>query len=97
VLQKHCRAVGRAYDEIVQVAHAGVMIAEDERELQRMKERPDVRPPNPGTIVGTPQQVTEKLLAAVEQGAQRVVVHLTDAPRPEGTWLFAAAVMPHLG
>ncbi|HRJ40705.1 MAG TPA: hypothetical protein PL105_02440, partial [Caldilineaceae bacterium] len=86
----------RDYGEIVQIPHAGVMIAQNERELQKMKDRPDMRPPGAGTIVGTPEQVTEKLREAIAQGGDRLVVNLLDAPRPEGTWLFAAAVMPHL-
>ena len=96
ILQEHCAAVGRDYAEIVQAINVGVLVAESERELQKLKERPDVRPPSPGTIVGTAEQVTEQLLAAVAQGAQRIIVNFLDAPRPEGTWLFAAAVMPHL-
>jgi len=96
VLQEHCKAVGRDYGEIVQVAHAGVMIAESEHALQKLKERPDVRPAGAGIIVGTPEQVTEQLLAVIEQGAHQLAVHFVDAPRPEGTWLFASAVMPHL-
>ncbi len=96
VLQEHCKAVGRDYGEIVQIPHAGVMIAESERELQRMKDRPDMRPPGDNTIVGTPEQVTEKLLEAIAQGGHQLVINLLDAPRPEGTWLFASAVMPHL-
>ena len=96
VLQGHCREVGRDYDEIVQVLHTGVLIAESEAELKRMQERDDVRPVDDSTVAGTPEQVTEALLAAVEQGAQRISVHFADSPRPEGTWLFAATVLPHV-
>ena len=49
-----------------------------------------------GTIVGTPEQVTERLRTAIELGAHGVIVHLCDAPRPEGTWLFAERVAPEL-
>jgi alkanesulfonate monooxygenase SsuD/methylene tetrahydromethanopterin reductase-like flavin-dependent oxidoreductase (luciferase family) len=96
VLQEHCREVGRDYEEIVQVLHMGVLIAESEAELKRMQERDDVRPVDASTVAGTPEQVTDALLAAVEQGAQRISVHFADSPRPEGTWLFAATVLPHL-
>ena len=47
-------------------------------------------------IIGTPEQVTEQLLEARRLGADRIVAHFCDAPRPEGTWLFAAAVLPAL-
>jgi alkanesulfonate monooxygenase SsuD/methylene tetrahydromethanopterin reductase-like flavin-dependent oxidoreductase (luciferase family) len=95
VLKQHCLAVGRDYAEIKQAVACGVLIAETEAEVERLKERPEVRPIGDG-IAGTPQQVTEKLLSAIEQGAQRIIVNLADAPRAEGTYLFAATVMPHL-
>ncbi|MCY3994455.1 MAG: LLM class flavin-dependent oxidoreductase [Caldilineaceae bacterium] len=96
VLKEHCRAVGREYDEILQVMHVSVLIAENERELQRLREDPDVRPSGEGSIEGTPAQVTEALLRIVEQGAERITVNIADSPRVEGSYLFAATVLPHL-
>ena len=58
--------------------------------------RPDTRPLADIRLVGTPAQVTEALLAIVAQGAHQITVNFADVPRPEGTWLFAAAVLPHL-
>jgi hypothetical protein len=43
-------------------------------------------------LAGTPERVTEVLRGIIGQGAQ----NFADAPRPEGTQLFAAAVLPHL-
>ena len=96
VLQEHCRAVGRDYDEILQVMHVSVLIAENERELQRLRDDPEVRPSGEGTIEGTPAQVTDALLRIVEQGAGRLTVNIADSPRVEGSYLFAATVLPHL-
>lgn len=96
VLKEHCQAVDRDYDTIKQVVHAGIYVAENEKELERLKNDPAARPAGSGDIVGTPEQVTERLLEAIDQGAQRITMHFGDAPRPEGTWLFAAAVLPHL-
>lgn len=96
VLKDHCRAVGRDYEEIQHVARVGILIAETEREIKRLKAQSFVRPMEEGRLVGTPAQVTETLLGAIEQGADRLTVHFADAPRPEGTWLFAATVLPHL-
>ena len=96
VLKKHCQTVGRDYGEIKQVIHAGIMIAESEAELKRLQDQPGFRPVGTGDIAGTPSQVTERLLEAIDQGAQRITLHFCDAPRPEGTWLFAATVLPHL-
>ena len=96
VLQGHCRAVGRDYDEILQVAHVSILIADTERELQRLKDDPEIRPSGEGTIEGTPAQVTDALLRLVEQGARRITVNIADLPRVEGSYLFAATVLPHL-
>ena len=95
VLKEHCRAVGRDYDEIEQVAAMGILIAENEAEVERLRNSPDVRPIGNG-IAGTPEQVREKLQEAIDQGAHRLVVNFVDAPRLECTYLFAATVLPYL-
>jgi alkanesulfonate monooxygenase SsuD/methylene tetrahydromethanopterin reductase-like flavin-dependent oxidoreductase (luciferase family) len=95
VLKRHCLAIGRDYDQIKRVIATGILIAETEGEVERLRERPEIRPLDEG-IAGTPPQVTEKLLAAIDQGAQRITVWFADAPRLEGTHLFAASVLPHL-
>jgi alkanesulfonate monooxygenase SsuD/methylene tetrahydromethanopterin reductase-like flavin-dependent oxidoreductase (luciferase family) len=95
VLQQHCREAGRDYHNIRQVVRVGVLIAESEQEIQRLKADPAVRPLENGAI-GTPEQVTEQLLSIIAQGADRLTVHFADAPRIDGTELFAAMVLPHL-
>jgi alkanesulfonate monooxygenase SsuD/methylene tetrahydromethanopterin reductase-like flavin-dependent oxidoreductase (luciferase family) len=96
-LKAHCREVGRDYDAIEQVVRVGILIAENEREVERIKARPDTRPPTDIPVVGTPDRVTEVLLAIVKQGARQLTVNFADVPHPEGTWLFAATVLPQLG
>jgi alkanesulfonate monooxygenase SsuD/methylene tetrahydromethanopterin reductase-like flavin-dependent oxidoreductase (luciferase family) len=96
VLKNHCQDVGRDYDEIKQVVRVGILMAETEREIERLQAQPWVRPWEEGRLVGTPTRVTETLLEAIAQGADRLTVHFADAPRPEGTYLFAATVLPHL-
>jgi alkanesulfonate monooxygenase SsuD/methylene tetrahydromethanopterin reductase-like flavin-dependent oxidoreductase (luciferase family) len=95
VLKEHCRAVGRDYDEITQVIRVGVLIAESEQEVQRLKAQPHVRQLD-GGIAGAPEQVAEALLSIVDQGADRLTVHFADAPQPDGAQLFAATVLPLL-
>jgi alkanesulfonate monooxygenase SsuD/methylene tetrahydromethanopterin reductase-like flavin-dependent oxidoreductase (luciferase family) len=95
VLQEHCRAVGRDYDEIQQVVRVGVLIAETEADVRRLQADQAVRPLESGAI-GTPEQVAEQLARIVGQGADRLTVHFADAPRPDGTELFAATVLPRL-
>jgi alkanesulfonate monooxygenase SsuD/methylene tetrahydromethanopterin reductase-like flavin-dependent oxidoreductase (luciferase family) len=96
VLKGHCREVGRDYDTIEQVARVGILIAENEREVERLKTAPGTRPLGDIQVVGTPAQVTQTLLGIIKQGARRLTVNFADVPRPEGTWLFAATVLPHL-
>jgi alkanesulfonate monooxygenase SsuD/methylene tetrahydromethanopterin reductase-like flavin-dependent oxidoreductase (luciferase family) len=95
-LKQHCREVGRDYDAIQKVLRVGILIAETEGEIARIKGQPHVRPIEEDCLVGTPTQVTEALLEMLKQGADRLTVHFSDAPRPEGTNLFTVAVLPHL-
>lgn len=96
VLQDHCAAVGRDYEEILQVIHVGILIGESERDVERQRADPAMRPTDASTLVGTPDQISEGLLAIVAQGAARITIHLCDAPRPDGAQLFAATVLPQL-
>jgi alkanesulfonate monooxygenase SsuD/methylene tetrahydromethanopterin reductase-like flavin-dependent oxidoreductase (luciferase family) len=95
-LKNHCREVGRDYDTITQVVRAGILIAETERELERLRARPDTRPAQDIRIAGTPAQVTEELRSVIAQGAARLTVNFADGPRPDGTRLFAETVLPNL-
>ena len=96
VLKQHCRAVGRDYDEIVQVLRVGILIAETERDVERLKDAPGIRPMADIRLAGTPAQVTETLRRIIKQGARRLTVNFADAPRPDGTRLFAQQVLPAL-
>ncbi|MCI0546314.1 MAG: LLM class flavin-dependent oxidoreductase [Candidatus Rokubacteria bacterium] len=96
VLKGHCRDAGRDYDEIHQVVRVGLLVGETEREVERVKARPDTRPLSDIPVVGTPAQVTDTLRKIVAQGAHRFTVNFADVPRPDGTRLFADAVLPHL-
>jgi alkanesulfonate monooxygenase SsuD/methylene tetrahydromethanopterin reductase-like flavin-dependent oxidoreductase (luciferase family) len=96
VLRAHCKEAGREYDAIVQVVRVGILIAETEREVERLKTAPGVRPMSDIRLAGTPAQVTETLQRIVRQGAHRLTVNFADAPRPDGTLLFAQTVLPWL-
>jgi len=95
-LKAHCREARRDYDAIQQVVRVGILIADSERDVARLKAAPWIRSLDDIQLVGTPAQVTEALLGIVAQGAQRLTVNFADVPRPEGTWLFSAAVLLHL-
>jgi alkanesulfonate monooxygenase SsuD/methylene tetrahydromethanopterin reductase-like flavin-dependent oxidoreductase (luciferase family) len=55
-----------------------------------------VRPMSDIPLAGTPAQVTDTLRAIIRQGARRLTVNFADAPRPDGTRLFAEQVLPRL-
>jgi alkanesulfonate monooxygenase SsuD/methylene tetrahydromethanopterin reductase-like flavin-dependent oxidoreductase (luciferase family) len=61
-----------------------------------VKGQPGIRPMSDIRLVGTPAQVTDGLRAILARGARRLTVNFADAPRPDGTQLFAARVLPHL-
>jgi alkanesulfonate monooxygenase SsuD/methylene tetrahydromethanopterin reductase-like flavin-dependent oxidoreductase (luciferase family) len=96
ILQEHCRAVGRDYDSIVQVIAPQVLIAESEADLRRLQESGRARAVTANGIAGTPDQITDLLLAGVRQGATRINVSFADTPRTDGTQLFIERVLPHL-
>jgi alkanesulfonate monooxygenase SsuD/methylene tetrahydromethanopterin reductase-like flavin-dependent oxidoreductase (luciferase family) len=96
VLKAHCREAGRDYDAIVQVVRVGILIAETEAEVTQLESEPYVRPRSDIQVAGTPEQVTETLRRIVGQGADRLTVNFADAPRPDGTLLFAERVLPVL-
>lgn len=96
VLKGHCKDVGRDYDQIVQVVRVGILVAETEAEVDRMKGQPGIRPMSDIRLAGTPAQVADGLRAILTRGARRLTVNFADAPRPDGTQLFAAKVLPHL-
>ncbi len=96
VLKQHCADVGRDYDEIVQVIAPHILIAETEAEVRRLQESGQVRATSGNGIAGTPEKVTDILLAGIRQGARRVIVSFADTPRTDGTLLFIERVLPHL-
>jgi alkanesulfonate monooxygenase SsuD/methylene tetrahydromethanopterin reductase-like flavin-dependent oxidoreductase (luciferase family) len=96
VLKAHCRDVKRGYDRIQQVIRVGILIAETEREVERVKAQPDTRPLADIHLIGTPAQVTETLRGIIRQGADQLTVNFADVPRPDGTRLFAETVLPNL-
>lgn len=96
VLQEHCRAVGRDYDEIVQVTASNLLLAENDAAVKKLVEADHVRPVGANGFAGTPAQVTERLLTAIDQGARRLNVSFSDSPRLESTQLFIDEVLPHL-
>jgi F420-dependent oxidoreductase-like protein len=100
VLKGHCAAVGRDYDEIVKTWSPEVFIREDEGEIVAGGTRSFWGEPfeswRDGNLVGTPEQVAEKLRAYAALGCGGVVPWCSDYPETESLRLFAEQVMPEL-
>lgn len=98
VLKGHCRDVGRDYDEIVKSWSPEVFIREDEAEIVAGGTRSFWGEPyeswREGNLVGTPEQVIEKIKAYEELGVGALVVWPSDFPETDTLRLLAEQVMP---
>jgi F420-dependent oxidoreductase-like protein len=99
ILKEHCKAVGRDYDEIVKTISGEVFVRETEDEIlaagtKSMWGEP-VESWREGNLVGTPEQVAEKIQAYVEIGAGGFIPWCSDYPDTETLHLFAEKVIPN--
>ncbi len=98
VLQGHCAAVGRDYDEITKTWSPELFLRETEAEVAAAGSKSFWGEPveswTAGNLVGTPEQVAEKLQAYAALGCGGVVPWVADYPDTETLTLFATQVMP---
>jgi F420-dependent oxidoreductase-like protein len=98
ILKEHCRAVGRDYDEIRKTWSPEVFVRESEEEVTAAGTRSlwgeEVESWRAGNLVGTPEQVAEKVQAYVDLGCRGFVPWCADYPDTTSLELFAATVMP---
>jgi F420-dependent oxidoreductase-like protein len=87
VLVDHCRAVGRDYDEIQKTWSPEVLIREDEQELIRGGTRSVWGVPydqwSAENLVGTPEQVAERIQTYIDLGCTGFYPWCSDYPVPE--------------
>jgi F420-dependent oxidoreductase-like protein len=103
VLGEHCEAEGRDIAEIVKIAHAGIVVIDKtdagvRRRLESLAASPppmlrglDIDQLARQLIVGTPDQVTERLHAFMEAGADGLTLRVCDLEDLEPIELAAAA------
>jgi F420-dependent oxidoreductase-like protein len=98
VLKQHCEDVGRDYDEIRKTISGEVLIRETEAELEEIGSLSLWREPfdswRQGNLVGTPEQVCEKLQAYIDLGCTGFVPWCSDYPSTQSLELFAEQVIP---
>ncbi|HVC34736.1 MAG TPA: LLM class flavin-dependent oxidoreductase [Chloroflexota bacterium] len=98
VLAEHCQKVGRdVADILVNWQCQVVAIAHSEAEARAQAERSALYPHSQSSaIVGSPEQVTERLQAFVDVGVRDFILRFSDFPRLDGARRFAREVAPKL-
>lgn len=98
VLQGHCKEIGRDYDEITKTWSPEVFVRESEDELaaggSRSRWGEGFDSWRAGNLVGTPEQVAEKIQTYLDLGCRGFVPWCADYPDEETLRLFAGKVMP---
>jgi F420-dependent oxidoreductase-like protein len=98
VLRRHCAAVGRDPDEIVMTWSPEVFIRPTEAEVVAAGTRSLWNEPfdswREGNLVGTPEQVAEKIQAYRDLGCGGLVPWCSDYPETTSLELLANEVMP---
>ncbi len=87
ILKDHCKAVGRDYDEIEKTISGEVMIRETEDELRAIGTKSlwgeEFDSWQAGNLIGTPEQVAEKIQAYIDLGATSFMPWTSDYPSTE--------------
>ena len=99
VLKSHCASVGRDFDEIQLTWSPEVFIRPTEDDVSSSRSRSQWGEPaeswRAGNLVGTPEQVSEKLQAYVDLGLAGVIPWCSDYPDTTTMELLARDVMPN--
>ncbi len=100
VLKGHCKTEGRDYDEIQKTWSPEVFIRESEKEIVDGGSRSTFEEPfdswRAGNLVGTPEQVAEKIKTYVDLGCTGFYPWCSDYPSTETMTLFAERVIPEV-
>lgn len=98
VLARHCKDVGRDYDEIEKTWSPEVFVRETEQEINDAGSRSFWGEPfeswSAGNLVGTPDQVAEKVRTYMDLGVTSFMPWCSDYPEDTTLRLFAEQVIP---
>jgi F420-dependent oxidoreductase-like protein len=97
VLKRHCDAVGRDYDEIEKTWSPEIYARESESELRAIGGSTFGEPFDSwqaGNLVGTPQQVIDKIGAYQEMGVGSIIAWCRDYPALDTLTLVGEQVIP---
>lgn len=96
VLREHCERLSRPYDQITRSIYQSVIIGRDEADVAARSERLASYIPRNGALIGTPDQLIDKLGAFARVGTQYTIFRMADWTDPEAVRLFAERVIPAL-
>ena len=98
ILKGHCASVGRDYEEIRKTWSPEVFVRETEAEVAAAGTRSlwgePVESWRDGNLVGTPEQVAEKIQAYLDLGCSGFIPWCADYPDTTSLELFATEVIP---
>ena len=99
VLRAHCADVGRDPDTITMTWTPHVLLRDDEAEQRRLQPRrgETFESWREGNLVGTAEQVAEKIRAYLDLGCRGIVPWFPDYPDHESLERFATEVLPEVG
>jgi len=99
VLARHCEAVGRDYDDIEKTWSPEVFVRETEAEVRAVGGSTFGEPFDSwqaGNLVGTPDQVIERIGRYREMGCTSIIPWCRDYPATDTLTLFAEQVIPRV-
>jgi F420-dependent oxidoreductase-like protein len=98
VLKQHCKDVGRDYDEIEKTWSPEVFVRETEQEIAEAGSRSFWGEPfeswAAGNLVGTPEQVAERIRTYMDLGVTSFMPWCSDYPEDATMRIFAEQVIP---
>ena len=89
-LNSYCSSNGRTSSTLVKSWQGSIMIARNDLELQEKMKR---YPPEEGMMIGTPEDITEKIRGYVDAEAGYFMFHFQDDSNNQSLELFADHVM----
>ena len=102
VLRRHCKTVGRPYEEIRKVWVGCIALAKTEEEARKIASsnpfltKESRFDPRETTVIGTPEQVVEELGRFKNLGVDYYIFRFLDFPSTDGTELFSDHVIDAL-
>jgi alkanesulfonate monooxygenase SsuD/methylene tetrahydromethanopterin reductase-like flavin-dependent oxidoreductase (luciferase family) len=99
VLAEHCEAVGRDPSSILYTWQCQtVSIADSAAEALRLAEQTTLyrNSSKDGVLIGTPEQIVERMAEYIAVGVRHVILRFADFPRPDVALRFIAELAPRL-